>query len=408
MAAKVTPDPAELEPLLRLCRRGRLFEVQEWIRDGKPIALSPEVARKIPKRNPLRAAIDEGFHSLVQVLLEAGCPTTVGNYRALDHAVELRRPDLASLLIKHGADVREVSMAFVLEMWDPEMVDLFLSHGASLHRGNPVALALIYKMRPALGLLKRFPEDVAIRKQGGMALRYHASEGNEKWFALLLWAGADPWEQGPYSPEKLDFDGDDGEDDEDECANALELAAYRGVLEIFKLKKITAALASNPKAAASLISAASLPTESNLLAWLLDHGHRPDVLDDRGSLAICHLLQSMSCEIPTAYDISWSPSRRGVNSHRAMEKMKMVHMLLANGAKWSPVDKHQMASARRSLLMMAPSYVVEFVWLMQRYQACRRQDIETLLGTPAMQKLMAGERTRVAALTAALPVESTP
>jgi hypothetical protein len=399
MAAAVTSNPADLEPLIRLCRQGKLFEVQEWIRDGSPIALSAEIARKKPKRNPLRTAIDEGFHSLVQVLLDAGCPTTVGNYRALDHAVELRRADLAAILVGHGADVREVSMSFVLEMWDSDMVELFLSNGASLHRGNPVALALIYKMRPALGLLKRYPDDPGIRRQGGMALRYHASEGNQKWVALLLWAGADPWARGPYRPEDLDSDTDDEEDD----PTAMELASYRGNLEIFRLKRITAAVTSNPQAAAMLIPAACIAPESDLLAWLLDRGHRPDVLADRGSLAICQLLQSMSCEIPTGFDHSWNPSRRGIDSSRAMEKMKMIHLLVANGAKWMPADKQQMGAARRSLLMMAPGYVVEFVWLMQRYQACSRKDIETLLGTPAMQKLIANERTRLAALAGSLP-----
>jgi len=398
-AATVTSNAADLEPLIRLCRQGKLFEVQEWIRDGRPIALSAEMSRKTPKRNPLRTAIDEGFHSLVQVLLDAGCPTTVGNYRALDHAVELRRADLAALLVSHGADVREVSMSFVLEMWDSDMVELFLSNGASLHRGNPVALALIYKMRPALGLLKRYPDDPGIRKQGNMALRYHASEGNQKWVALLLWAGADPWARGPYRPEELDSDPEDEQDD----PSAMELASYRGKLEIFGLKKITAAVTSNPQAAAILIPAACVSSESDLLAWLLDHGLRPDVLEDRGSLAICHLLQSTSCEIPTAFDHSWNPSRRGIDSSRAMEKMKMIHMLVSNGAKWMPTDKQQMGAARRSLLMMAPGYVVEFVWLMQRYQACSRKDIETLLGTPAMEKLMANERTKLAALAGSLP-----
>jgi hypothetical protein len=52
---------------------------------------------------------------------------------------------------------------------------------------------------------------------------------------------------------------------------------------------------------------------------------------------------------------------------------------------------------------MAPGYVVEFVWLMQRYQACSRKDIEALLGTPAMAKLKANERGRLAALAGSLP-----
>ena len=52
---------------------------------------------------------------------------------------------------------------------------------------------------------------------------------------------------------------------------------------------------------------------------------------------------------------------------------------------------------------MATEYVVEFVWLMQRYQACTRKDIETLLGTPAMRKLVASEQKRLVDLVAAVP-----
>jgi len=51
---------------------------------------------------------------------------------------------------------------------------------------------------------------------------------------------------------------------------------------------------------------------------------------------------------------------------------------------------------------MATEYVVEFVWLMQRYQACTRKDIETLLGTPAMRKLVASEQKRLVDLVAAV------
>ena len=59
--------------------------------------------------------------------------------------------------------------------------------------------------------------------------------------------------------------------------------------------------------------------------------------------------------------------------------------------------------AKHGVPLVLAGYVVEFVWLMQRYQACSRKDIETLLGTPAMEKLMANERTKLAALAGSLP-----
>ncbi len=53
--------------------------------------------------------------------------------------MQLRRPDLAALLIAHGARVADVSMQLVIEMWEPEMIELFLSNGADLKKGSPVA-----------------------------------------------------------------------------------------------------------------------------------------------------------------------------------------------------------------------------------------------------------------------------
>jgi hypothetical protein len=155
----------ELEPLLALCRSGRLFEVQEWIRSGKRIAMPKDSRSRSAARNPLRIAMDAGFHSIVQVLLDAGAPTQDGTYDALNHAVDMRRIDLATLIVERGADVNRVSMRFVIDMWQREMVDFFLANGASLVHEKPIAWGLIHKIRPTLGLLKQFA-----RKRSGAGL----------------------------------------------------------------------------------------------------------------------------------------------------------------------------------------------------------------------------------------------
>ncbi len=99
----------ELEPLLTLCRTGKLFEVIEWVKQGRPVALPDGVGAKGARRNPLRIGMERGFHSVVQALLEAGAPLRVGSYNALEHAVDLRRPDLAAMLVRHGARVADVN-----------------------------------------------------------------------------------------------------------------------------------------------------------------------------------------------------------------------------------------------------------------------------------------------------------
>jgi hypothetical protein len=70
----------------------------------------------------------------------------------------------------------------------------------------------------------------------------------------------------------------------------------------------------------------------------------------------------------------------------------MLHVLVARGAKWLPANKAAIGTARKSLLKMAPDYLLEFVWLMQHYGAARRQDVDELLRTPAIARLLSSNR----------------
>ncbi|MCA9670671.1 MAG: hypothetical protein KC503_33975 [Myxococcales bacterium] len=279
----------ELDELVQLCRQGKLFEVQAWVSSGKPIAMPENTPSRSHRRNPLRVAMNAGFHSLVEVLLDAGAPRVEGNYNALQHAVDLRRPDLAELLFSHGAAANEVSMRWVLGEWNPEMIDLFISHGGSLHEDHAVAHALMDCIRPAIGVVKRNAGDAEIMRQAEFALRHHAWEGNVKWVSLLLWAGVDPWARGWFQIEDLEQPDDD--DDDGEYPSAVEWAASAGHLEVLKLKKLpTAAASDHPERSRLLTYARS----SEVLAWLFEQGHRPELLERRGSRMISQLLNAMT------------------------------------------------------------------------------------------------------------------
>lgn len=235
-----------------------------------------------------------------------------------------------------------------------------------------------------------------------MALRYHVSEGNAKWVSLLLWAGADPWKGGPYDPG--DLDTDPAEDDDH--LSAIDLAVLDGKVDILNLKAISAAIIRDRARAARLISG---PCHVSALSWLLERGIRPDVLDDKGTAAIGHLLRTMSWRLPSTYDVRWHDERSaGIDTSDARERLKMIHMLVVHGAKWLPADKGAITDARRALLTMSLDYVLEFVWLMQKYQAARRADVEALLRAPAMVRLIAPERQRLGQITAGLPDEVKP
>ena len=49
--------------LVRLCRTGRLYEVDAWIASGK----SPSVPSEF-RKTPLQVAVDIGFYSLIRLL----------------------------------------------------------------------------------------------------------------------------------------------------------------------------------------------------------------------------------------------------------------------------------------------------------------------------------------------------
>ena len=383
----------ELEPFQTLCRHGRLFEVQEWVRQGKPVALPENVSSRSSVRNPLRIAMNAGFHSLVQVLLEAGAPHQEGNYNALEHAVDLRRPDLAEILLLHGAKVEEVPMRLVLDLWAPDMVQLFQENGADLDQGYPIAWALVHRIRPALGLVKRLqgvPGSTAM-KQAEIALRFHAYEGNTKWVSLLLWAGADPWARGIYRTEELE-EPPDAEDEEDEpYDSAVELAVLGNQIEVLKLKKLAAASAPSHSDAAGLLNNVY---DSEMLSWLLQHGHHPSALKDHGTCRINCWINFM------AFDLVLGMRRTGLDSQRAREYLKMIHLFVDHGARWLPEEKHQIKDVRRNLLKMKPDYTLEFIWLLQQYRAARRRDLQELLRPPSMTRLLGKERARAEQIVA--------
>jgi len=54
-------SPEDSKSLLALCRAGKLYEIERWIAAGKSIRTSAEF-----KKSPLRAAIELGFHSLIE------------------------------------------------------------------------------------------------------------------------------------------------------------------------------------------------------------------------------------------------------------------------------------------------------------------------------------------------------
>jgi hypothetical protein len=191
----------QVEPLIELCKAGRLFDVQDWIAAGNPVNLPLPGDKKTRREYPLEVAIESGFHSLAEVLLGAGALQQDHRYSAVRHALEKRRVDIVKLLVEHGADVADVDMRDVFETYSPEIMEFFIAQGADLDANSPLAYALCEKIRPALGVYKRHKDRFwTFLEQVNIALRYHCREGNLKWVSLMLWAGADQYARGRTRP----------------------------------------------------------------------------------------------------------------------------------------------------------------------------------------------------------------
>ena len=188
----------EIKPLVDLIKAGRLFEVQEWIAAGRPLDAPPPPPKGARRKNPLETAITTGFHSMVQVLLDGGATIEPdGHGGPMNRVLELRRLDLAMLLVNHGFDPRTVDMVEVFHTWDPAIMEYFIERGADVEKGYPLAQALRNRVQSALGIFKRYKDRFpGFQTQVDIALRYHCKEGNMKWVSLMLWAGADPCAEG--------------------------------------------------------------------------------------------------------------------------------------------------------------------------------------------------------------------
>ena len=375
-------------PLAELCQLGMLFDVQRWIEEGKPVNPPSEDPPTRKYVHPLHAAIDQGFHSLIEVLLDAGALQEPDGWDSpMNMCLRQRRFDLVHLLIEKGFDPRAVDMEVVFDTWDPNIMEYFIERGADVETDFPLAYAFTCKIRTALRIYMKYKDRFpGFREQANIALRYHAGEGNMKWVALMLWAGADPYSIGKYSLSK-EHDYDDG------GASALERAALGKRYDVFRLKKIP--IISDHPVLSSCLGYAAWSNGSELAALLIERGFCPDSTPDLGSGTIQSFLTHMDWSY--RFFCTEQNPKRGINTDEAMDRMKSIHILVRNGARWNP-SKDQIGDARRTLLKMHADYMVELIWIMSKYRGCQQSVLRDLIRTPAMQTLIWDHRPRISQL----------
>ncbi len=180
-------DAESARQLNELCRRGRLYEVEAWVRQGKPVNVPPT-----ERKSPLLIAVEKGFHSLVELLLQNGAaPHANGN--ALETAVKRGDSGIAQPLIDNGADPNSVRAELVCMCGNLDVVRLFLDRGVDLTRGNGFAIGLVETKKALLGIYRSYRDKIpALQTQADIALCYCCKEGRIGGVYRLLWAGANP------------------------------------------------------------------------------------------------------------------------------------------------------------------------------------------------------------------------
>jgi ankyrin repeat protein len=356
-------DPDDIRALHQLCREGRLYDVERWIGEGKPLQLAPEAIRQGARpKTALQLALEGGQHSLAFLLLRSGYRLELEQYGPLDMALEARRWDLVDLLVEWGADLRSVDVYTVLNTYNVELYERLRALGYDLTAGHEMAAILGHgtSNRPLLGFAKRHrTEDTKIQRELDIALGYHVRAGNERGINLCLWAGADPHVPAPNPELGLSEDADP-EDGEERFIgwSAIEGAAREGHLAILKrlgpdpARGDFDALYQYAKDESFITFLATIQPPKDLTSILPWHLRR---LGDR---------------------FHWA-ERRGTGA---------IEVLLACGVRWEESNSEKLTAIRRSLVK-AGDYDLETIFSrLKRPEICAPETYQELIRTPRMQE----------------------
>ena len=363
---RIKGDFSAVEPVLALCFGGRLYEVEAWISDGRPIQFPPQTDRKLLRQStPLHIAVSRGFHSLAAVLLANGYDPNGDYYENLTPAVTARDHDMVNLLLRFGADPNSVDFCTVLETCDRALMDRFIAAGADPCRDNAVARALYFKYRPILGFIKQYREQFpCLQRQIDIALHADTERGNSRGIALMLWLGADPHADTPSSP----YD----EEDSGVGRSAFEQALWLHSPETMRAFLKMPIPHDNVQ---RLLCRASYHCVPDVVQRLLEEGADPNFIDEDGHPVLCGFFTALI----------WALGPRSADE--TQQGLEALDIILAAGAKWTP-DERQLRSFRRKLRKMAPSAARGVIELLRKHQGLKPDLLHELTRTPAIQKLI--------------------
>ena len=369
--APMTPGIfSEVEPLLMLCAKGKLYEVEQWIDAGRPIQYSPPVDRKLQRKDtPLMIAVRRGFHSLAALLLANGYDPSGDYYECISPAVWAKDHDMIDLLLRFGADPNAVDFCEVLETCDRALMDRFVVAGIDPCRRNAVARAVQTKRRPILGFIKQYQGQFpGIQRQIDIALHAVTEAADLRGVALMLWLGANPHAPTPSSAEEW------GETECDADSTAFHAALFCQKSEVMDM------IAKRPIPAdrvASIFHSAGYRPRPGLVKRLLEMGADPNSVSPEGE----HVLHEFVHPILSRF------MRNAEDVEPAFQSLELV---LKAGAKWT-ISERRLKWLRRDLIDGESRTVVRLLDLLHQYQALTPEQLHELTRTDAVKRVLNGQ-----------------
>lgn len=383
--AKEAKSIEELFPLMEFCKAGNLAAVSKWIAEGKPINLPP--GKRTRRAGPLQIAIEKGFLTLTEVLLDAGADPTSekSGMNALWHAVERKRADIAALLLDRGMLIDSVDFESVCYSADPTLINLFLERGADPTEGHPLYHGMKHCLSPLLGIYKaqveKHPE---LRIQADLALCHYAREGNLRCVSLLIWAGARP-----------DFEIPEEEGGRNEFSHtcAFEQAAYGGHTNILKRMKPE----NYPVIIPRILEICSCG-EGDCLKYAMGLLSKISALPDEGLSVLNSLFWSLS----------WAAEPRqifGVRSPAKIDRhIDALEALVKHGLKWKP-SPDSAREMRRHIRHLEPEKILRVFRILMEHGAAEIPFLESLVATPTMRGHLGNHAGKIADLLHPPPVK---
>src|SRR5512143_228484 len=142
-SARMTTEPEDLAELHRLCREGRLYDVEHWIRIGRPLQIVQGTPlKRAQATSALDIALQTGNSALSLLLLANGYEPNAESRSPLDLALHKRRFDLVSLLLEWGAAPHRVDLDVLFDTYRSDLFARFHDLGVDLTAGHALAAAL--------------------------------------------------------------------------------------------------------------------------------------------------------------------------------------------------------------------------------------------------------------------------